>query len=457
MVINAQFHLLKPSANLSKFPRASHFFTLSTSNNRGGGRKSSTIPPLGCDSEVSKLYSLQIRFKSPRASPFSTNNYSNLRLNHGGGSKFSTILPLRCNSEGSSSITESSQSVVGDPVAFRNESRTQFHATAWAYGGFRPPPSRLCGSIGGPSVEGPRIKLRDGRHLAYKTHGVPNETAKYKIVLVHGFGSSKHDAPITESELVEKLGIHFVSFDRPGYGESDPDPNRTMKSIALDIEELADQLELGPKFYVIGTSMGGQVVWGCLKYIPHRLAGATLIVPVVNYWWPGFPTDLATEAYNQQFPQDQWALRVAHHAPWLVYWWNTQKWFPGSSVAAGKPNFTAPDLQVLSKNALAPSNREYATQQGVYESHHRDLKVGFGHWDFDPMDLDNPFLNGEGSVHLWQGVDDGLVPLSLQRYIVKKLPWIQYHELPDAGHLFTNGDATIKDAILNAALLTGDK
>lgn len=71
-------------------------------------------------------------------------------------------------------------------------------------------------------------------------------------------------------ELVEKLGIHFVSFDRPGYGESDPDPNRTVKSIALDIEELGDQLELGQKFYVIGTSMGGQVVWGCLKYIPHR-------------------------------------------------------------------------------------------------------------------------------------------------------------------------------------------
>lgn len=73
------------------------------------------------------------------------------------------------------------------------------------------------------------------------------------------------------------------------------------------------------------------------------------------------------------------------------------------------------------------------------------------------MDLDNPFVNGEGSVHLWQGVEDGLVPISLQRYIVKKLPWIQYHELPDDGHLFTHGDATIKDAILNAALLTGDK
>lgn len=71
-------------------------------------------------------------------------------------------------------------------------------------------------------------------------------------------------------EIVEDLGVYIVSFDRPGYGESDPDPKRTAKSMALDIEELADELGLGSRFYVIGFSMGGQVLWGCLKYIPHR-------------------------------------------------------------------------------------------------------------------------------------------------------------------------------------------
>ncbi|KAL0322145.1 UNVERIFIED_CONTAM: hypothetical protein Scaly_2510900 [Sesamum calycinum] len=341
---------------------------------------------------------------------------------------------------------------------------------AWAYMAFCPPPPRLCGSPGGPAIEGPRIRLRDGRHLAYKEHGVPKETATYKIILVHGFGSSRHEASIATSELVQKLGIYFVSFDRPGYGQSDPDPKRTIQSTALDIEELADKLELGPKFYIIGTSMGGQVVWGCLKYISHRLAGATLIAPVVNYWWPSFPSNLSAEAYLLQFRQDQWALRVAHHAPWLVYWWNTQKWFPPSSAVAGKPKFTAPDLKVLSKLAVRLANRlitiesnimpayqqEYAMQQGVYESLHRDMMVGFGHWDFDPMKLENPFPDGQGSVHVWQGDEDGMVPVILQRYVAKKLPWIQYHELPNAGHLFAFAESSVKDAILNA-LLTGDK
>lgn len=167
---------------------------------------------------------------------------------------------------------------------------------AWILQAISPPPPRICGSPGGAPITGPRIKLRDGRHLAYKEHGVSKELARYKVVLVHGFGSSRHDAEIATAvicyfslnvqavlpetgfkrislyfqEAVQELGIYLVSFDRPGYGESDPDPKRSFRSLALDIEELADQLELGSKFYVIGFSMGGQVVWGCLKYISHR-------------------------------------------------------------------------------------------------------------------------------------------------------------------------------------------
>jgi pimeloyl-ACP methyl ester carboxylesterase len=70
--------------------------------------------------------------------------------------------------------------------------------------------------------------------------------------------------------LLQELGIYLLSFDRPGYAESDAHPARTEKSIVLDIEELADNLQLGPKFHLIGYSMGGEIMWSCLKYIPHR-------------------------------------------------------------------------------------------------------------------------------------------------------------------------------------------
>ncbi|XP_055830966.1 uncharacterized protein LOC129899993 isoform X3 [Solanum dulcamara] len=311
---------------------------------------------------------------------------------------------------------------------------------AWAFPALLPPPPRICGSPDGPTVTGPRIKLRDGRHLAYKEHGVPKEKAKYK-------------------DTLEELGAYVVSFDRPGYGESDPLPERTIQTTALDMEELADQLGLGPKFYVMGFSMGGHSVWGCLKYIPNRLAGAALVAPVVNYWWPSFPDNLSTEGYNLQLPQDQWALRVAHYAPWLVYWWNTQKWFPCNSVISGKPKMSPPDLEVVSRSAKHASQmqklKEYAVKQGVFESLHRDMMVGFGKWDFDPMDLKNLFPNGEGSVHLWHGDEDWVVPVILQRYVAERLPWIHFHEIPNVGHLLMH-DPAMKEVIWKT-FLPGEK
>lgn len=70
---------------------------------------------------------------------------------------------------------------------------------AWAYKAIQPPPPQICGSPDGPPVTAPRIKLSDGRHLAYKEHGMPKEMANYKIVYVHGFDSCRHDAVVAKN------------------------------------------------------------------------------------------------------------------------------------------------------------------------------------------------------------------------------------------------------------------
>ncbi|XP_065855287.1 uncharacterized protein [Euphorbia lathyris] len=329
---------------------------------------------------------------------------------------------------------------------------------AWGYQTIQPPPTKICGSPGGPSITGPRIKLRDGRYLAYKEHGVSKDVAKYKIVFQHGFGSSRHDLVVENHlspEFSEQLGVYIVSFDRPGYGESDPHPSRTLKSLTSDIEELADQLGLGSKVYIIGYSMGAELTWSCLKYIPHRLAGALLLTPAINYWWPGFPANLSTEAFCKMLPEDQWAFRVAHYTPWLSYWWNTQKWFPGSAIIANHPAiFSQQDKEILAKFDRTSNFLGYEKQQGEAESIHRDAAIAFGNWEFDPMDMENPFPNNEASVHLWQGDEDLLVPVKLQRYIAQSLPWIHYHELPGSGHLFPFIDGMFEKMI--RLMLTGE-
>ncbi|XP_031737826.1 uncharacterized protein LOC101206403 isoform X2 [Cucumis sativus] len=255
------------------------------------------------------------------------------------------------------------------------------------------------------------------------------------------------------SEFFEGLGIYILSFDRPGYGESDPNPKRTVKSAAMDIEELADQLALGSKFYVIGGSMGGLIVWSCLKYIPNRLAGAVLIAPVINYWWSGLPENLSNEAFKWKPLQDQWALSVAHYTPWLTYWWNTRKWFPASSIIAHNPDVLSPaDKNLIPKLSFRHEYAAQIRQQGEYESLHQDLNVGFSSWEFSPLDLKNPFPHNNGSIHIWQGDDDRVVSPKLQRYIAEKLPWIRYHEVSGAGHLFSYADK-VYDSVITALLL----
>ncbi|XP_022767098.1 uncharacterized protein LOC111311726 isoform X2 [Durio zibethinus] len=331
---------------------------------------------------------------------------------------------------------------------------------ACIYQVIQPPPPKICGSPNGPPVTAPRIRLKDGRCLAYKEYGVPRDVATYKIIYVHAFKSGRLNAVVATTlspEVFEELGVYIVSFDRPGYGESDPNPKRTVKSMAMDIEEFADQLGLGSKFYVIGYSMGGQVIWSCLKYIPNRLAGATLLAPSVNYWWPHFPANVSNEAFSQKSPQDQWVFRVAHYVPWLVYWWNTQKLFPASSVLAGNSDIlSSHDKEIMSQiSARKNFASQQVTQQGEFESLHRDLIVGQGAWEFDPLELENPFPNNEGFVHLWHGDQDRIVPITMNRYIAQQLPWLHYHQVSGAGHLFPLADG-MSHAIIKA-LLFGEK
>uniref|UniRef100_M8CBJ3 AB hydrolase-1 domain-containing protein n=1 Tax=Aegilops tauschii TaxID=37682 RepID=M8CBJ3_AEGTA len=248
--------------------------------------------------------------------------------------------------------------------------------SALLYNQIQPPPPKVPGSPGGPPITANRTKLRDGRHLAYLESGVPKDQAKYKIIFVHGFFCCRYDVLNVSQGLLQELGIYLLSFDRPGYCESDAHPARTEESIAVDIAELADNLQLGPRFHLMGFSMGGEIMWSCLKHIPHRLAGVAILAP------------------------------------------------------------------------------KQVTQQGEHESLHRDMIVGFGKWGWSPLQPGNPFagVGDDVKVHLWHGVEDLFVPVALSRYISKRLPWVIYHELPTAGHLFPVADG-MPDVIVKSLLL----
>lgn len=96
--------------------------------------------------------------------------------------------------------------------------------------------------------------------------------------------------------------------------------------------------------------------------------------------------------------------------------------------------------------------QEKILQQGIHESLYRDLKTGYAKWEFDPTDLINPFPDNEGSVHIWQGCEDRIIPSQINQFISEKLPWIQYHEVPDSGH-FLIFERKFCEAIIRALLV----
>lgn len=88
----------------------------------------------------------------------------------------------------------------------------------------------------------------------------------------------------------------------------------------------------------------------------HRLAGAILVVPFVNYWWTKVPENILSKAFKL-LPEDiKWTFRVAHYVPWLLYWWLTQKWFPSSSIISGNSALLSDkDLVIAKKMSENPS------------------------------------------------------------------------------------------------------
>lgn len=83
--------------------------------------------------------------------------------------------------------------------------------------------------------------------------------------------------PGLKASLLEEFGVRLLTYDLPGFGESDPYPYRNLESSASDMLFLANALGVSDKFWVVGYSTGSVHAWAALRYIPDRLAGTNFI------------------------------------------------------------------------------------------------------------------------------------------------------------------------------------
>jgi pimeloyl-ACP methyl ester carboxylesterase len=101
------------------------------------------------------------------------------------------------------------------------------------------------------------IRLADGRTLhAYEmaAHGIASRPgtpgSPVAVFWLHG-SPNIGSPPEPLFAAAEANGLRWVSYDRPGYGGSDPREGRTVASAAADVAAVADSLGIG-RFAVLG-------------------------------------------------------------------------------------------------------------------------------------------------------------------------------------------------------------
>jgi len=105
------------------------------------------------------------------------------------------------------------------------------------------------------------------------------------VFLLHGTPGSRFSARPSEAEL-SRLGVCLITYDRPGYGLSDPHPGRSVAHAAYDVRAIADVFGF-PKFAVLGRSGGGPHALACAALLPDRVSRVASLVGLAPYSAPG--------------------------------------------------------------------------------------------------------------------------------------------------------------------------
>ncbi|KAL8135979.1 uncharacterized protein LOC141713589 [Apium graveolens] len=308
-----------------------------------------------------------------------------------------------------------------------------------------------------------RIVLPDGRHLAYHEQGLTADRARYSLIAPHSFLSSRlAGIPGVKLALLEEFGVRLITYDLPGFGESDPHPSRSLNSSALDILYLANSVAISDKFWVLGYSDGAMHAWAALKYIPNKIAGAAMIGPMVNPYQSGMTKEEISGTWEKWMRRRKLMYYLARRFPdSLGYFYrrtflsgkhgHIEKWLSLSLGNRDKALTEGPLFEAFWHRDVEESVRQGSTTPFIEEA---SLLVS--DWGFSLSDLqvqqkcpkkglfswlkfmytqEECQLTGYlGPIHIWQGMDDKVVPPSMADYVSRVLPNAKVHKLPEDGH-----------------------
>ena len=263
------------------------------------------------------------------------------------------------------------------------------------------------------------LEMKDGRFLAYAEFGDPSGQP---LFFFHGGNDSRLEAALLH-ETAWHMGIRIIAPDRPGYGHSTFQPNRTFLDWPDDVAQLADALGI-TQFGVAGHSGGGPHAAAVAFAMPERLTGVALISSAAP---PGSSNKgmhpmfrmvnfmMGHSAFLHRKLTQQTTDQILHTPDKFFEQWGMM------SKEDGRLFQTHLDISDL----IAAEMRE-AVHQGI-DAILQEHPLYKREWAFALQDIKLP-------VHVWHGLADPQAAPAWSEYLAAHLPNAIPHFVPNEGH-----------------------
>jgi pimeloyl-ACP methyl ester carboxylesterase len=220
-------------------------------------------------------------------------------------------------------------------------------------------------------------------------------------------------------ELNQQLGIRMIVLDRPGYGLSDFQEDRTYLDWADDVSEVADHLGID-RFAVLGWSSGGPHAAAVAHEIPERLTVAAIVDGEAPYASDDFPQSALTGDTFAGSGVNKLFIWSANNGPWLMrtlfrmYRIMLFRDPAGFVEDAGGIDMLAKDKQFFTSSVYSAEQVE-AFRQGA-EGITRDLTIERLDWPFELEEIHTP------TVLVFHGEEDTLLHPKISEYVCMRIP-----------------------------------
>ena len=286
------------------------------------------------------------------------------------------------------------------------------------------------------------VTAADGRRLILHVSG-PEDG---EPLITHN--GTPETGPMFEPQVEAgaERGLRHISYSRPGYGESDRHPGRTVADAAADVAAIADALEID-SFFTVGWSGGGPHTLACAALLPERVRAAASIAGVAPHDAEGLDWTAGMGAENLE----EFAAAEAGDEELQTFLEGERESFgdvTGEDVIESLGDLVSEaDRKALTGEFgehLAGNARE-ALSTGIWGWFDDDMAF-LADWGFDLGDIDVP-------VAIWQGGDDRFVPAAHGDWLAEHVSGATAHLRPEEGHLSLQilAYGEILDGLLDAA------